>query len=161
MKLALTRTFWFRFVAILIILVFAVVLFFIGKQHTVLIDNKTVTVGGQEIRALQLVEIQIDNKDPLELAARDRDKEDVTGQKHSVTVIYTDSNWEEYTIERTFEVPLMQEMVLLSIPTLVANPEADQSLWLENYEPPTYAVTAADREEEVIIDDLSVLLTDI
>jgi hypothetical protein len=32
---------------------------------------------------------------------------------------------------------------------------------LENYEPPTYAVTAADREEEVIIDDLSVLLTDI
>ncbi|MBG0766038.1 DUF6672 family protein [Sphaerochaeta halotolerans] len=161
MKLALTRTFWFRFVAILIILVFAVVLFFIGKQHTVLIDNKTVTVGGQEIRALQLVEIQIDNKDSMELAARDRDKEDVTGQKHSVTVIYTDSNWEEYTIERTFEVPLMQEMVLLSIPTLVANPEADQSLWLENYEPPTYAVTAADREEEVIIDDLSVLLTDI
>jgi hypothetical protein len=55
----------------------------------------------------------------------------------------------------------MQEMVLLSIPTLVANPEADQSLWLENYEPPTYAVTAVDLEEEVVTDDLTLLLTDI
>ena len=161
MKLALTRIFWIRFVAILVILVFSVLLFFIGKQHTVLLDNKTVTIEGEEIRALRLVEIQINNLEPMELAARDRDKEEVTGQKHSVTIIYTDSNWEEYTIERTFKLPLMQEMVLLSIPTLVANPEADQSLWLENYEPPTYAVTAADSEEEVVTDDLSVLLTDI
>nr|WP_321261783.1 DUF6672 family protein [uncultured Sphaerochaeta sp.] len=161
MKLALTRIFWFRLIAIVVILIFAVFLFFIGKQHTVLLDNKTVTVEGQEIRALQLVEIQINKLQPMELAARDRDKEDVTGQKHSVTIIYTDSNWEEFTIERTFKVPLMQEMVLLSIPTLVANPEADQALWLESYEPPTYAVTAADREEEVVTDELSVLLTDI
>jgi 16S rRNA G966 N2-methylase RsmD len=161
MKITLNRTFWFRSIAIFIILVFAVFLFFIGKQHTILLDNKTVTVGGKEINALQLVEVQINNLEPMELAARDRDKEEVTGQKHSVTIIYTDPNWEEHTIERTFKVPLMQEMVLLSIPTLVANPEADQSLWLENYEPPTYAVTAVDLEEEVVTDDLTLLLTDI
>ena len=161
MKLTITRTFWFRFIAIVVILIFAVFLFFIGKQHTVLLDNKTVTIEGQEIRALQLVEIQINKLEPMELAARDRDKEEVTGQKHTVMIVYTDANWEEYTIEREFKVPLMQEMVLLSIPTLVANPEADQSLWLENYEPPTYAVTAAEQEEEVVTDDLSALMTDI
>ncbi|MGH0053487.1 MAG: DUF6672 family protein [Sphaerochaetaceae bacterium] len=160
MKLSLTRTFWFRLAAILVILLLSVFLFFIGKQHTVLLDNKTVTVDGQEIRALQLVEVQVNNLDSLELAARDRDMEEVTGQRHTVTVIYTDSNWEEYTIERSFKVPLMQEMVLLSIPTLVANPEAPQSLWLENYEPPTYAVTAADQEEEVVTNELSGLMTD-
>ncbi len=161
MKLNLTRTFYFRSLAILIILIFAVFLFFVGKQHTVLLDNKTVSVEGQEIRALQLVEVQVNDLDPMELAARDRDKEEVTGQKHSVTIIYTDDNWEEYTIERSFKVPLMQEMVLLSIPTLVANPEAEQSLWLENYEPPTYAVTASEEEEVVVTDDISVLMTDI
>lgn len=161
MKLNLKRTFWFRLAAIGLVLIFAVFLFFIGKQHTVLLDNKTVTVNGAEIRALQLVEIKIDKLDSMELAARDRDKEEVTGQKHKVTIIYTDSNWEEHTLQRTFKVPVMQDMILLSIPTLVANPEADQALWLENYELPTFAVTAEQTEETVVTDDLSGLMTDI
>jgi hypothetical protein len=157
MKLNLTRTFWIRTAAIAIILVFSVFLFFIGKQHTVLVDNKTVAVNGVEVKALQLVEVQVNFLDSLELAARDRDKFDVTGQKHKVTVIYTDANWEEHTIVRTFKVPLMQEMVMILLPALVANPEGDQSLWLENYELPTYAMTAP-AEEPVVTDDLAVLV---
>ncbi|MEA4859683.1 hypothetical protein SDC9_63602 [bioreactor metagenome] len=157
MKLNLTRTFWIRTAAIALILVFSVFLFFIGKQHTVLVDNKTVTVNGVEVKALQLVEVQVNSLDSLELAARDRDKFDVTGQKHKVTVIYTDANWEEHTIVRTFKVPLMQDMVMILLPALVANPEGEQSLWLENYELPTYAMTAP-AEEPVVTDDLAVLV---
>jgi len=157
MKLNLTRTFLIRTAAIALILVFSVFLFFIGKQHTVLVDNKTVTVNGVEVKALQLVEVQVNSLDSLELAARDRDKFDVTGQKHKVTVIYTDANWEEHTIVRTFKVPLMQDMVMILLPALVANPEGEQSLWLENYELPTYAMTAP-AEEPVVTDDLAVLV---
>ena len=157
MKLNLTRTFWIRTAAIALILVFSVFLFFIGKQHTVLVDNKTVTVNGVEVKALQLVEVQVNSLDSLELAARDRDKFDVTGQKHKVTVIYTDANWEEHTIVRTFKVPLMQDMVMILLPALVANPVGEQSLWLENYELPTYAMTAP-AEEPVVTDDLAVLV---
>lgn len=157
MKLNFSRTFWIRTAAIALILVFSVFLFFIGKQHTVLVDNKTVTVNGVEVKALQLVEVQLNKLDSLELAARDRDKFDVTGQKHKVTVIYTDANWEEHTIVRTFKVPLMQDMVMILLPALVANPEGEQSLWLENYELPTYAMTAP-AEEPVVTDDLAVLV---
>ena len=157
MKLNITRTFWIRVAAIAIILVFSVFLFFIGKQHTVLVDNKAVTVNGVEVKALQLVEVEVNTLGSMELAARDRDKFDVTGQKHKVTVIYTDANWEEHTIVRTFRIPLMQEMVMILLPALVADPEGDQSLWLENYELPTYAMTAP-AEEPVVTDDLAVLV---
>ncbi|NLK05677.1 MAG: hypothetical protein GX315_04875, partial [Spirochaetales bacterium] len=79
MKLNLTRTFWIRTAAIALILVFSVFLFFIGKQHTVLVDNKTVAVNGVEVKALQLVEVEVNTLGSMELAARDRDKFDVTG----------------------------------------------------------------------------------
>lgn len=161
MSITFNRKTWIRLAGIVLILAFSVFLFFIGRQHTVLVDNKTVTVNGAEVKALQLVEIQVDKLDELELAARDRDKFEVTGQTHKVTVVYTDSNWEEHTITRTFKVPLMQDMVMILVPALVANTEADQSVWLENYAPPTYAITAAQVEEPVVTDDLAGLITEL
>ncbi len=159
MSIAFNRKTWIRLAAIVVILAFAVFLFLIGRQHTVLVDNKTLTVNGTEVKALQLVEVQVNKLDALELAARDRDKFEVTGQTHKVTVVYTDSNWEEHEITRKFKVPLMQDMVMILVPVLVADAQADQSLWLENYEPPTYAVTAAPADETVVTDDLAGLVT--
>ena len=153
------RQFWVRCAAIVVVLLFGMLMFFIGKQHTILLDNKTITVNGQEIRALQLVEVQINKLESLELAARDRDKVEVTRQSHKITISYTDSNWNEITFTRKFKVPLMEEMVLISIPTLVSDPEADQKLWLEKYELPAYAVQAAPEEEVVVTDDLAGLIS--
>lgn len=161
MSITFNRKTWIRLGAIVVILIFSVFLFFIGRQHTVLVDNKTITVNGTEVKALQLVEVQINKLDALELAARDRDKFEVTGQTHEVAVVYTDSNWEEHEIKRKFKIPLMQDMVMILVPALVANPEAEQGVWLENYEPPTYAVTAAPAEETVVTDDLAGLITDL
>ena len=112
MSITFNRTTWIRLAAIVLILAFSVFLFFIGRQHTVLVDNKTITVNGTEVKALQLVEVQINKLDALELAARDRDKFEVTGQTHEVKVVYTDSNWEEHVITRKFKIPLMQDMVM-------------------------------------------------
>ncbi|ADY14615.1 DUF6672 family protein [Sphaerochaeta globosa] len=161
MSITFNRKTWIRLACIVLILVFSVFLFFIGRMHTVLVDNKTVTVNGTEVKALQLVEVQLNKLDGLELAARDRDKFEVTGQTHKVTVIYTDSNWEEHTITRKFTVPLMQDMVMVLVPALVANADADQSVWLQNYAPPTYAITAAQVEESVVTDDLAGLITEL
>ncbi|MGE4585584.1 MAG: DUF6672 family protein [Sphaerochaeta sp.] len=160
MNLKINRTFWIRLIAILVILLFSVFLFFIGRQHTVLLDNKTVTVQGAELKALQLVEVQVNKEPSLELAARDRDQALVTAQKHRVTVTYTDTNWEEHTITRSFKIPLMQNMVMILIPALVADPQSDQSVWLQNYEPPT-AAQLAPADEQVVTDDLAGLITTI
>lgn len=160
MRISFSRTFWIRTAAIAAILILSVFLFLVGRQHTVLVDNKTVTVDGKEIPALQLVEVAVNKLPSLELAARDRDMFLVTGQTHSVSVTYADQYWEEHTITRKFKVPLMQDMVMVLVPALVANPEADQSVWLQNYEPPTYAVTSAPVDDVVVTDDLSGLITE-
>lgn len=152
MKITFNRIFLIRLAAIVLVFLFAAMLFLIGKQHTVLLDNKTITVNDVEIRALKLVEVQIDKLDSLEFAPRDRDKVDVTRKKHTITVSYTDDNWEELSFTRTFRLPLMEEMFIISIPTLVADPDAPQSAWLEKYELPTFAVQAI-REDEVIVTD--------
>jgi hypothetical protein len=150
------RTLLIRGGAILALLVVSVFLFLVGKSHSVLVDNKAV----DDLPALSLVEVEVNKLGSLELTPRDRDKFDVTGQRHSLTVTYTDQMWEEHVIRRTIKIPLMQDMVMVLLPVLVANPDADQSLWLELYEPPTYAVTMAE-EEEVITDDLAGLVTDL
>ena len=154
------RTLLIRLSAILVILILSVVLFFIGKSHTVLVDNKTVTVEGREIAPLKLVEVSVSKQGALELTPRDRDKFEVTGQKHRVTVTYTDDAWNERTITRSFTVPLMQDMVMVLVPALVAHPEGEQALWLENYEAPTYAVTMSE-SDEVVTDDMAGLITGI
>ncbi|MCK9548612.1 MAG: hypothetical protein RBS49_01435 [Sphaerochaeta sp.] len=155
------KTLLIRLAVIAVILILSAILFFVGKSHTVLVDNKAVTVDGKEIAALKLVEVAVNKQASWELTPRDRDKFDVTGQKHTVTVAYTDEWWEEHTIVRTFTVPLMQDMVMILVPALVANPESDQSVWLENYEIPSYAVTMAESDEVVVTDDMAGLITDL
>ena len=158
MKPRINRMAKIRLAAIAVIIAFSVFLFLIGRQHTILVDNKTVTANEKEFQALQVVEVQINKQPFLELAARDRDKFDVVGQKHTVTIMYTDRNWEEQVVQRSFKVPLMQDMLIISIPALVGNPDAEQHIWLENYELPTYAMTAQPVEEIIITDDLSGLI---
>ncbi|MDT4760965.1 DUF6672 family protein [Sphaerochaeta sp. PS] len=159
MKIHFGKTFTVRLVAIVLVILFGVMLFFIGKQHTILLDNKAITVAGKEIPALKLVEVQIDKFPSMEFVPRDRDKVDVTMQKHSVTITYTDASWEEISITRKFQVPLMDEMVIISIPTLVANPDAPQSLWLEKYVVPAYAVQAVPADEVIVTDELAGLIS--
>lgn len=159
MKISFTRTFLMRLIAIVVVLLFAVMLFFIGKQHTILLDNKTITVKGEELVALKMVEVQVNKLPPLEFYPRDRDKVDVTRQKHTITVSYTDAGWNEISITRKFKLPLMEEMSIISIPALVANPDAPQSVWLEKYELPTYAVQASPEDEVIVTDDLAGLIS--
>ena len=149
------RTFLIRVAAILIIILFGVFLFFIGRQHTVLLDNNTVTRDGVELPALKLVEVKVGKKGPsLEMTPRIRDKTDVVGQKHKVKVIYTDDMWNEHVYELAFKIPLMQNMVLISLPALLENPD-DVSYWLENFEGLAITQSEAPVNDDIVFDELA------
>ncbi|MFA6689336.1 MAG: DUF6672 family protein [Sphaerochaetaceae bacterium] len=155
-KVHISRKIWIRLAVIVAILLVAVLMFLIGKQHTILLDNKTLEFGGETYKAFSIVEVQVDKEEQLELAARDRDKAVVTGQRHSITVLYMDANYEE--IEKTwkFSVPLGEDMLLLSVPALVGG--AEPAIWLTHYEPPVAA--AAPVSEEVVVTEDAALLGD-
>ncbi|MFA6775897.1 MAG: DUF6672 family protein [Sphaerochaetaceae bacterium] len=137
-----------RLIAIVLVIALAVLMFLIGRQHTILVDDKTIMLAdGTEIKALSTVEVRIDKQEQMELAARDRDQYVVTGQRHTITVAYTDSQWDEHTFSREFEVPIGLDMVIISIPTLVARQDAPVGEWLSEYETPKVVVK---QEEEVV-----------
>jgi len=140
-----------RTIAIVAVIALALWMYFIGRQHTILVDNKTVTLAdGSEIKALSTVVVRVDKQDEMELAARDRDQYIVMAQRHTITITYTDDQWEEHTFSRTFSVPVGLDMVIISIPTLVAHQDAPQSEWLTEYVAPTAVVRQDAQAEEVI-----------
>lgn len=89
-----------------------------GKRHTILIDNKDDPNGAYE--AINGMSVQIDNLESAEYYPGDRDKALVKGQKHHIKVELFD---DEKVVEADFTVPLNQDMVLLSVPKMVAGME--------------------------------------
>ena len=127
------RRFFIRAAAIVLIILFGVLMAFIGKQHTILLDNKNIEVNGTELKALSLVEIQVDDEPSMELAKRDRDLVLVQGQKHTVIVTYADENWNEIVLEQKFKIPFGQDMFLFSIPAFINDIE-DVDSYIQPFE---------------------------
>lgn len=117
----INKRFYIRAAAIIIVILFAILMALVGKQHSILLDNKNIEVNNQELKALQLVEIQIDKQPVMELARRDRDQVDVQGQRHKIIVTYTDDDWNEIVIEKKIKVPFSHDMLLFSIPAFINN----------------------------------------
>lgn len=148
------RVFLTRAVAILLFILLGVWMFFIGKQHTILIDNKTV----DEYAALDMVEVSIDGEPSIEVYKRMRDQFVVTGQTHTLTLTYVDDSWNEITLEKKIKVPLNENMVLLSLPVLIADPEAPQETWLEPFA--GLAVSVDTGSDEVVLTEEASLMSD-
>jgi len=150
-KFHLSRQRFFQLVAIVLVLLIGVLMFIVGKQHTILLDNKQIESNGKIYPAFSIVEVQVDKGEELELGPGDRDKAEVMGQRHKVTVRYTDRAYEEHELVVKFKVPLQQKMVLLSLPALVGG--ADESVWLQPYEIPILLNLPA-VEEPIITDEI-------
>lgn len=100
------------YVAVLILMLLT------GKRHTILIDNKDAEDGSY--LAVDGMSVQIDKQESSEYYPGDRDKAVVNAQKHTIKVeIFSDGK----IVESSFTIPLGQDMVLLSVPKLVAGIE--------------------------------------
>lgn len=115
-----------RFVIRLILFSFLVVicflLFYFGKEHELLFDNKTVEIKGQSYKALEFVRITI-NDDPnksVELYSTDRDVLKVSGPKHTIKVeiVDEDSGKVIKTEDRVFNLGKTPSF-MISVPAVV------------------------------------------
>ena len=107
---------WAIRIACLAVYCGAIVFLFVhGKGHTILIDNKD--AAGRS--ALEHAIVGVDGAEGAEYYPGDRDKAFVKGQVHRVVVELDDGK----KVEKTIRVPLAEDMVLVSIPLLVADAE--------------------------------------
>ncbi len=143
-----------RICALVVILILALSMYFIGRQHTILVDNKSVENGP---KALQSIEVSIDKQESLELYPRDRDQFIVTGQSHTLHVKFTDSNWNEIDKVIKFKVPAKNDMYIISLPVLAQNLDAPSSEWLDVFK--SMAVQQdSSAEEPVVSEDPSAIM---
>ncbi|MCE1195032.1 hypothetical protein LWX53_00840 [bacterium] len=112
-----------------------VLMLLLGKRHTILIDNKEAEDGSYA--AIDGMSVQIDSLASAEYYPGDRDKALVTGQRHKIKVeIFSESK----VVEQSFSVPFGQDMVILSVPKLVAG----IAPYLEPFVPQTESAAPSD-----------------
>jgi hypothetical protein len=110
-----------RFAALCLILFLSAWLFYVGREHQVFLDNKTVEAGGRSFRALAFVRVSVAGGPPIELMPRDRDAAAAVGPRFAVKVEVMDEFGEE--VEKTIEKeinPGFSGNVMLSLPLLAA-----------------------------------------
>jgi len=115
-----------------------VLMLLMGKRHTILIDNKEAEDGSYA--AIDGMSVQIDSLESAEYYPGDRDKAVVNGQRHTIKVeIFAESK----VVEQSFTVPFGQDMLILSVPKLVAG----ITPYVETFVPPTESAVAADSSQ--------------
>ncbi len=119
-----------RVSALVLLLLISMALYYSGKGHTLLLDNKNIEIDDTSYKALDFAEVTIDSGEEQEILKRDRLKQDVSGQKHRITVVYLESG-EEQTIQKTFKIDVGEPIYIISIPALIA----DHEKWIQVFEP--------------------------
>ena len=61
-----------RALALILLVALGVWLFYVGREHQVLLDNKTIELEGVTFKALQEVRVSVNGAEPVELYPRDR-----------------------------------------------------------------------------------------
>jgi hypothetical protein len=110
-----------RLAALCLILLLSAWLFYIGREHRVFLDNKTVEAGGETFRALAFVRVSVAGNPPVELMPRDRDVAAATGPRFTVRAEVMDEFGEE--VEKVVEkeiAPGFSGDMMLSLPLLAA-----------------------------------------
>ncbi|MDD4011302.1 MAG: hypothetical protein PHI83_04080 [Sphaerochaetaceae bacterium] len=153
-KIEFSRSLLIRIIAIVLVIALGIVMYFIGRQHSILIDNKDIVIDSVTYPAYKLLEVKIDDQKAKELSKRDRIEVIVTAQKHTLTVV--DSMKGTGMIVYDLNIPVKEDMMLLSLPALLAGLPIEKCL--THYEVASIAPPA---EEEVIVSETDALLGDI
>lgn len=112
-----------RIIAFLCVIAVACGLFYIGKQHNVLLDNRNATIDGKQFEASKYVRVIVDGneKDYIEFAADDRDAVNLEGPFHTIKIVEMDEDTEKVikTVERKMNFGVVNAQ-MLSLPAILA-----------------------------------------
>lgn len=108
---------------ILFFILLSIVMYLVGKSHTVYISNTKTTIDDVTYKALDEVEVRF-KKESFTSYADFSDEVLAVGQHHTLSVTY-DGN----TYSKKFHIPNKYGAVIINIPAFVAHPN-DVSLWL-------------------------------
>lgn len=108
-----------RLIVLAALIALGIWLFFIGREHQVYLDNRPFG----EFRALEQVNVRVNDGDVIELMTRERDMRKVVGTKFELKAEVFDEDGEIVnTITRTIE-PKCSKDIMISLPALAGGSE--------------------------------------
>ena len=110
-----------RVVLLVLLVALGTWLFYIGREHQIFLDNKSIERDGQNFRALAQVNVSVNGGPTLELFPRDREIARVVGPDFTLKVEVLDSLGGD--VEKTFELEMRPEFdkdLMISLPLLAA-----------------------------------------
>src|SRR6056297_306808 len=158
-------------VLIIGIIVLAVFLYVIGKEHVVFVENNTFTIDGKVYEPYDLVRVTLDGGEPVEIKkprgrSLGRAKVSTTGLNHKVLVeILDDDDNVIESKETKFKVKNHVEELLLNVPALMHDADGwvannEKTIYVENklftadgktYEPYEFVRVILDRSKSLEI----------
>ena len=140
----------FRAAAIAVILVIAVIMFIIGRGHTIYFDNVSADYEGKSYDAYYKVTVIKDGEKVAKLAEDERGMTDLMGQTLSMTLEITDEKGQEPHSHRvSMPIPYGIDGIVINIPELMAG--LPQQAYMSEFVP--VATSEEDTDEEVVIDE--------
>jgi len=110
-----------RLILLALLVVLCFLLYYYGKEHEILLDNKTVEINGQSYKAVEFVRITVngDAAKPIELYGKERDVVKVSGPSHRIKVEIVDEDSDKVikTEERDFNFGKISSL-MISIPAV-------------------------------------------
>ena len=153
---AKTRGLLIKILTVIVLIGIAVVMFLIGRGHTVYIDNKTLEYEGETYKAFNRVNVYVNGERVARLSARERGKALCMGQKITMTLEVTREKGDEAeTLENlVFRLPLNWDGIVINVPAFLE--ELPEEVWMTEFVSQT-AETAddADADEEIVTDEFA------
>jgi hypothetical protein len=114
------RRFVIRFVLVALLVVLAFVMYSVGKEHSVLLDNKTAVIDGVEYVALKHAILVVDDGGKKnDIRADGRLAQKMVGKSHRLKLeILRDDKSVEKTVERTVKLDMDMKKWMISLPAL-------------------------------------------
>ena len=140
----------FRAAAIAVILVIAVIMFIIGRGHTIYFDNVLADYEGKSYDAYYKVTVIKDGEKVAKLAEDERGMTDLMGQTLSMTLEITDEKGQEPHSHRvSMPIPYGIDGIVINVPELMAG--LPSQAYMSEFVP--IATQEEDTDEEVVTDE--------
>ena len=149
------KRFFVRLICVLIVLAIAVVMFIIGRGHTVYFDNKEIEYNGKTYETEYSVEVFVDGEKAAKLKDGDRGMATTMGQNFSMELLIKKSKEDQGTrVKAALPLPYNMDGIIINLPALLAGLPADA--YMSEFIPVPSEEELQD--EEVITDEMEGLM---
>ena len=146
------KTWLYRIGALVILLAICVVMFIIGRGHTIYLDNKTIEYNGEEITAMHKITVNVNGERIAKLSKKDRGMATCMGQKFEMELVVTkEKGDDEVTIPVTLTLPYNMDGIVINLPAYLEG--LPEEAYMSEF---VSIATTEEEEEEVVTDEFGV-----